>query len=130
MTKLLYNEFRGDGFMENVRLASRRFKELRESNNLTQLQIANFLNIDQSYVSKFEKGERKISVDILEKICSLFGCTLKYFESEDEKYIPMAIAFRSNSLQNDDLEAIAAINKVALNLRFINYMLGDGKFEK
>ncbi|WP_346866636.1 MULTISPECIES: helix-turn-helix transcriptional regulator [unclassified Clostridium] len=116
--------------MENVNLASRRFKSLRESSNLTQGQIASFLNIDQSYVSKFEKGERKLSVDILEKMCNLFGCTLRYFESEDEKYTPMSIAFRSNSLQNEDLEAIAAINKVALNIRFINLMLEDDNSEK
>ena len=115
--------------MQNVNLASRRFKELRESGNLTQAQIASFLNIDQSYVSKFEKGERKLSVDIVEKMCNLFGCTLKYFESEDEKYTPMSIAFRSNSLQNEDLETIAAINKVALNIRFINLMLEDGNLE-
>lgn len=109
--------------MENVNLASKRFKELRESSNLTQAQIADFLNIDQSYVSKFEKGERKLSIGILEKMCNLFGCTLKHFESEDEKYIPMSIAFRSNNLQNEDLETISAINKVALNIRFINLML-------
>jgi transcriptional regulator with XRE-family HTH domain len=116
--------------MLNVNLASRRFKELRENSNLTQAQISSFLNIDQSYVSKFEKGERKLSVDVLEKMCNLFGCTLKYFESEDEKFTPMSIAFRSNSLQNEDLEAIAAINKVALNIRFINLMLEDGNIEK
>lgn len=116
--------------MENVSLVSRRFKELRESSNLTQAQIASFLNIDQSYVSKFEKGERKLSIDVLEKMCNLFGCTLRYFENEEEKYTQMSIAFRSNSLQNDDLEAIAAINKVALNIRFINLMLEDGNFEK
>ncbi|MGH4139445.1 helix-turn-helix domain-containing protein [Clostridium sp.] len=116
--------------MENVNLASKRFKELRESSNLTQAQIANFLNIDQSYVSKFEKAERKLSVDILEKMCNLFGCTLRYFESEDEKYTPMSIAFRSNKLQNEDLETISAINKVALNIRFINLMLEAVNIEK
>lgn len=115
--------------MGNVNFVSRRFKELRESSNLTQAQISGFLNIDQSYVSKFEKGERRLSVDIMEKMCNLFGCTLKYFESEDEKYTPMSIAFRSNNLQNEDLETIAAINKVALNIRFINQMLEDDNLE-
>lgn len=115
--------------MKNSNLANVRFKELRESSNLTQAQIASFLNIDQSYVSKFEKGERKLSVDILEKMCNLFGCTLKYFESEDEKYTPMSMAFRSNNLQNEDLEAIASINKVALNIRFINLMMEDCNIE-
>ena len=116
--------------MGDYNIENKRFKELRESSNLTQAQIASFLNIDQSYVSKFEKGERRLSIDVLEKMCNLFGCTLKYFESEDEKYTPMSIAFRSNTIQNEDLETIAAINKIALNIRFINSMLEVGNLEK
>jgi len=116
--------------MDNDNLAGRGFKELREGSNLTQVQIANFLNVDQSYISKFEKGERKLSVDILEKMCNLFGCNIKYFEDEDEKYTPMSIAFRSSNLQNEDLETIAAINKVAINIRFINLMLEGVNLEK
>lgn len=112
--------------MTSINLVNKRFKELRESSNLTQIQLANFLNIDQSYISKFEKGERNISVDILEKVCDLFGCDLKYFEDEKEEYIPMEIAFRSNKIQTEDLEVISAINKVAMNIRFINSMLEEG----
>lgn len=116
--------------MINMSLVNKRFRELRECSNLTQAQLADFLNVDQSYISKFEKGERKISVDILEKVCDLFGCTLKYFEDENEKYIPMSIAFRSKNLKTEDLEAISAINKVALNMIFINSMLeGETSFE-
>jgi len=116
--------------MTNMNLANKRFKEIRENSNLTQAQLADFLNVDQSYISKFEKGERNISVDILEKVCDLFGCNLKYFEDEKEKYTPMEIAFRSNKLQTDDLEAISAINKIAMNIRFINEMLEEeSKFE-
>ena len=48
-------------------LASKRFKDLRESSGLTQCQVANFLNIDQSYISKFENGECKLSIDTMEK---------------------------------------------------------------
>ena len=117
--------------MTNINLASKRFNELREYSKLSQTQLADFLNVDQSYISKFEKGERKIGVDILEKACNLFGCTLKYFEDDNEKYIPMSIAFRSNSLQKEDLEAIAGINKIALNMNFINSMLeGDVNIER
>jgi transcriptional regulator with XRE-family HTH domain len=109
----------------NINLASKKFKELREYNKLSQSQIAEFLNIDQSYISKFETGERKIGVDILEKTCNLFGCTLKYFEDENEKYTPMSIAFRPNSLQKEDLEAIAEINKIALNMAFMNSIINE-----
>jgi transcriptional regulator with XRE-family HTH domain len=109
----------------NINLASKRFKELRGYSKLSQSQMAEFLNVDQSYISKFETGERRIGVDILEKACSLFGCTLKYFEDENEKYTPMTIAFRSNNLLAEDLEAIAEINKIALNMAFIDSMLRE-----
>lgn len=111
-------------------LASERFKLLRENSNLTQSQIAEFLKIDQSYISKFEKGERNLSVDMLEKICSLFGCTLSYFEDESESHTPLNIAFRSKNLNIEDLETIASINKVALNIRLINSLLGGDIVEK
>ena len=111
--------------MININLASKRFKELREYSKLSQSQMAEFLNVDQSYISKFETGERRIGVDILEKACNLFGCTLKYFEDEKVKYAPMSIAFRANTLQAEDLEAIAEINKITLNMAFINSMLKE-----
>jgi len=38
--------------------------------------MANYLNLEQSSISKFEKGERNLSVDNLEKSCSLFGVKL------------------------------------------------------
>lgn len=111
--------------MADVSLPGKRFRELRECSKLNQTQLAGFLNIDQSYISKFEKGERKMGVDILEKACNLFGCTLKYLEDEHAEYVPMSIAFRSNNLQTEDLEAIAEINKIALNMAFINSMLEE-----
>ncbi|PHS28845.1 MAG: transcriptional regulator [Alkaliphilus sp.] len=111
--------------MAKINLVNKRFRELRKNSNLTQAQLADFLQVDQSYVAKFEKGERRISINILEKVCNLFGCDLKYFEDEGEKFISMSIAFRSNNLQAEDLEVISAISKVARNIRFINSMLGE-----
>ena len=111
--------------MLNFELIGKRFSELRNRSGFTQSQLAEYLDVDQSYISKFETGERKTGVDILEKTCNLFGCTLKYFEDENEKYTPMTIAFRSNHLLAEDLEAIAEINKIALNMAFVDSMLRE-----
>ena len=40
-------------------------KKLRDSMGFNQSTIACFLNVDQSLISKIEKGERSISVDML-----------------------------------------------------------------
>lgn len=122
--------YKEDWTMANGGLMNRRFKEVREQNSFTQGQLAKFLEVDQSYISKFEKGERNISVDILEKVCDLFGCTLEFFKDETVEYKPLSTAFRANNLEVEDLETISNINKIALNMRFINKLLEGIPIEK
>ena len=58
--------------MLNFELAGKRFSELRDRSGFTQSMVAEYLDVDQSYISKCEKGERQFSADILEKN-ELFG---------------------------------------------------------
>ncbi len=91
-------------------------KALREKAGLSQNHIAQFLGIDQSTVSKCEKGERQFLVDHLERLGNLFGVTLGDLMNEELPLPQVQIAFRAESIQVDDLNAIADIQKVALNL--------------
>ncbi len=101
----------------------KRFGELREKSGFTQSQIANYLQVDQSYISKCEKNERKFSIDILQKAANLFGCPVDYFTNEESNYSPLPIALRAESVEVEDLETIAAVNKIALNLRYMEALL-------
>lgn len=109
--------------MLNFELIGKRFNELRNRSGLTQSQIAEYLDIDQSYISKCEKNERQFSVEILEKAAALFGCPIEYFIDETSQFAPVPIALRAKSVTTGDLETIAAINKIALNLRFMESLL-------
>lgn len=111
--------------MLNFELIGSRFKELRDKSGLTQAQIADFLNVDQSYISKCEKNERQFSLDILEKAGDMFGCSVEYFTNETGEYTPIAFAFRANAITTEDLEAISAINKIALNFRYMKGLLKE-----
>lgn len=53
-------------------------KEARKSKNLTQLQVANKLNIDRSYYTKIERGQRTPSLEIALKIKEVLN-----YESDD-----------------------------------------------
>ncbi len=110
---------------KNDNTLNKRLKKLRKESRLTQEQLANYLEIDQSMVTKLENGTRTLSTEIVDKICSLFCCTEEYLMGERDEYIPLNFAFRSNSIQADDLLSIAVINKIAMNLRFMNEMIGD-----
>ena len=102
-----------------------RLKQLRKESKITQEQMAKYLNVDQTMITKLENGTRSLNVSLIEKICNLFGCSEAYLLGEDDAYIPLNFAFRSNGIQTEDLESIAVINKIAMNIRYMNEMIGD-----
>lgn len=113
--------------MVSVNAIGAKLKVLRENSGLNQAQLAAFLDVDQSYISKCEKGERQLSVDALEKACCLFGCTLSELTNGKDEIQRMQFAFRATSINKDDLAAISDINKIALNLRQMRQLLGAAK---
>lgn len=102
-----------------------RLKGLRKESKITQEQLAKYLGVDQSMITKLENGTRSLNVTLIEKICSLFGCSDAYLMEKEDSYIPLNFAFRSNGIQAEDLESIAAINKIVMNIRYMNEMLGE-----
>ena len=102
-----------------------KIKELREKAGLSQTHIAQFLGMDQSTISKCEKGERQFQVDHLERLGSLFGISLVDLMNEDMSVVPLQIAFRADSMQIEDLNAIADIQKIALNLDQMHALLQE-----
>lgn len=102
-----------------------RLKQLRKESKITQEQLAKYLDVDQTMITKLENGTRSLNVLLIEKICNLFGCSDTYLLGGDDAYIPLNFAFRSNGIQTEDLESIAVINKIAMNIRYMNEMIGD-----
>ncbi len=97
-----------------------KIKGLRKSAKLSQKQLAAYLEVDQSYISKIEKDERSMTIDMLEKIAYLFGSDLSYFTDEESMSKPLEIGFRTDGILKEDLEVIGTLNKLMLNLRFID----------
>lgn len=95
-------------------------KELRESKSLSQSDLAIYLGISQPLLSQIEAGNRNLNLTLLDKLCYLFGCTNSYILGEDDSYSDIRFAFRSKNAAVEDLDCVAAINKMILNLRFLN----------
>lgn len=65
-----------------------RIKNLRKEKGLTQLQLADMLNVTDKAVSKWEVGEANPDIALLPKIAQIFGVTLDYLLTgrlEEEK---------------------------------------------
>ena len=104
-----------------------KIKQLRENANLTQKQIADFLAVDQSLISKFEKGERSVSADLLNQLSSLFCCPISALLSDESTW---TIAFRTTIIGNEDLSALSVINKIALNQFKMDNLIGGSEHDK
>lgn len=89
-------------------------KKLRIENNLTQKEVADYLDVDQSLIAKIENGERNIQTSQIEKLSDLYG----YDILNDKKQDAIKIAFRAGNISSD-LASIAKIKRIALNLMFM-----------
>jgi transcriptional regulator with XRE-family HTH domain len=63
-------------------------KRARERADLTQEDVAKRLGTTQTFVSKCERGERRIDVIELRAFCGAFGITLRQFLGMLERNLP------------------------------------------
>ena len=55
-----------------------RIRDMREEKGITQQQISEYLNCDQSLYSKYERGEREVPLEIMVKLAMLFETSIDY----------------------------------------------------
>lgn len=55
-----------------------RIRDLREDNDLTQQQVADYLNIRQNTYSQYETGSRQIPIEVLIALASLYKTSTDY----------------------------------------------------
>lgn len=99
----------------------KRIKTLREKAGLSQTQLAHCLDVDQSLISKFESGERTLSILQIENIASILCYPVKALTSEIEDFSVLpSISFRADRFTDEDILALSKVNKIFLNQIKIN----------
>lgn len=73
----------------NLKKSGERLKKLRKENRLTQSRFASILNIDNSMISKYEKGKYTIATTYLYQICSKYHISADYLlgKTDEPKYL-------------------------------------------
>lgn len=69
----------GSVYSDKYQAFLQRLKAARSAAELTQQEVAEHLNVPQSYVSKCESGERRLDVIELTEFAALYGRSLAYF---------------------------------------------------
>lgn len=98
----------------------------RKEAGFSQTAIGKYLGVDQSLISKYETGERSITMDSLYKLSDLYGCSLDYFLKKDSRNIELkSVALRGSKIEGNDLEVIARINRILVNLQEMEGLLTE-----
>ena len=62
----------------------RRIRDLREDNDKKQIELAKYLNIDQSTYSDYETGKINVPLEQLIKIADFYNVSLDYLVGRDD----------------------------------------------
>ena len=55
-----------------------RIKDLREDNDVTQKELAEYLHIKQNTYSQYENGQRQLPIDTLIALAKFYGVSTDY----------------------------------------------------
>lgn len=111
--------------MSNV--IGRNLKVLREANDLTQEQMASYLDIGRSAYANYEAGEREAPLEVLEKSAAMLGCELELLFEENSEVVKsqmMVCAFRTDGLTGKDMQEVARFKQVVLEYMKMERILG------
>ena len=96
--------------MEDIKsIIAKNISELRQANNLTQLELAEKLNYSDKAVSKWERAESMPDISVLMDIATTFGVTLDYLVKEEHDAVAAPIEKDTNQKYNR--RAIAYISE-------------------
>lgn len=73
MTNSNYNDLKNQKIVESL------LKEMRINSGLRQADVAIALGVQQSMVSKYEVGERRLDILEIRRLCKLFKISLEDF---------------------------------------------------
>lgn len=75
MPRLLYNV---EKIGEVLDMVFENIRNLREDNDKTQQEVADYLNVKQTTYSKYELGKINIPVDVFIKLADYYGVSVDY----------------------------------------------------
>ena len=102
-----------------------RMKTLRNEMNLTPQAVSSYLDIPAENLLEMENGDKNITLSILNKLCSLFGCSESFLLCKSDEFDSVAFALKSSNIEADELHGIASMNRIYLNMKYLTSKLND-----
>lgn len=90
------------------------FKRRRELHQISISVMAQFMQVDEGYLQRFEQGEVNLNIEQLEKACLLFNCSLAELSDDGLKN-----CFNAKEYSCETLEAMVQARKLNQRLQTI-----------
>ena len=74
--------------MRNEILKYQRIRDLREDRDLTQREIAEYLNIKQNTYSRYETNDRTMPLDIMGQLADFYNTSVDYLMGRTDEMKP------------------------------------------
>ena len=97
-------------------------KDFREDNDLSQIEVANYLKIPRSTYGHYETGNSKIPIDIFIQLCNLYKTTpnlILGFQSKDFPNLDSSKIYKLCSVideENIDVDQLIELIKLSQNM--------------
>ena len=74
--------------MRNEILKYQRIRDLREDRDISQKEIAQYLNIKQNTYSRYETGDRAIPLDTMDQLAAFYNTSVDYLMGRTDEMKP------------------------------------------
>ena len=92
--------------MINNKSIGRKLKELRNSRDLKQSELADLVGLSRPAISNIESGKRSLTLSTLKRFCEVYGIDISYFGIDTSSYDEATdLTLRIESLFHDLPEA-------------------------
>lgn len=97
----------------------KRIRTFRQTNNLTQAQLAESLDVSTNFISEVENGKKNISLDTLCRLCNQYQLSADYLLMGKEHPADTMLLERLSSLPNQDILTIIKYLELFLKMKKI-----------
>lgn len=82
------------GMIESSKSLAHRVKTTREALDISAADLCKRINIKPNRWSQYESGERRITVQVANKLCDEFGLSLDWIFRADPAHLPHALRLK------------------------------------
>lgn len=101
----------------NPTITGKNIELYRRQLQMTQENLSVYLGINRTQIAYYENGNRPVPLKHIHNLADLFGVEIMDLieENAEQTQVSVALAFRADTLQAEDLQSIASFRTIVRN---------------